>query len=175
MSEDHSHDITKRVKIYMAVGAALIIGTIITVFAANVHLGIILGIAVAIIIATVKGSLVAGYFMHLFSERKLIYGILALTAVFIVAMVGLILLTYGDQQGQHSGIFKVSPRHVQPHAAGGGHEATHPETAKPHAVEAEAVPQQPAHQEAAAPEEAQPSQPEPKQSTSEQPEAGHVP
>jgi cytochrome c oxidase subunit 4 len=128
MSEDHSHNITKRVKIYMAVGAALIIGTIITVAAANVHLGILLGITVAIIIATVKGSLVAGYFMHLFSERKLIYGILALTAVFIVAMVGLILLTYGDQQGQHPGIFNVAPRHVQPH-----HGARATETAQPEA------------------------------------------
>jgi cytochrome c oxidase subunit 4 len=160
MSEDHSHDITKRVKIYLAVGAALIIGTIITVAAANVHLGIILGIAVAIVIATVKGSLVAGYFMHLFSERKLIYGVLALTAVFIVVMIGLLLFSYGDQQGYHYGIFKVPQRHVQPHGAGGGHEAMHSETAKPHTVEAETAPL---------------SQPEPKQSTSEQPEAGHVP
>lgn len=175
MSEDHSHDITKRVKIYMAVGAALIIGTIITVLAANVHLGIILGIAVAIVIATVKGSLVAGYFMHLFSERRLIYGILALTAVFVVAMVGLILFTYGDQQGHHYGIFKVPQRHVQPHAAAGGHEATHPETAKPHAVEVEAAPQPPAHQEVAQPVQPETAQPEPAPAQSDKPEAGHVP
>jgi caa(3)-type oxidase subunit IV len=57
--------------------------------ASNVHLGIILGIIVASIIATVKGALVAGYFMHLFAERRLIYGVLALTAVFIVVMIGL--------------------------------------------------------------------------------------
>ena len=96
MSEDHSHNIAKHVKIYMAVGAALIAGTIITVMAASVKLGIILRITVAIIIATVKGTLVAGYFMHLFSERKLIYGVLALTAAFIVAMIGLLLFSYGD-------------------------------------------------------------------------------
>ena len=82
-----THDISKQVKIFLAVGAALIVGTIVTVFAAGVKLGIIVGITVAIIIATVKGSLVAGYFMHLFAERKLIYAVLGLTVVFIIAMV----------------------------------------------------------------------------------------
>src|SRR3989442_1511138 len=107
MSEDHSHDISKRVKIYMAVGIALIVGTIVTVCAANVKLGIILGITVAVIIATVKGTLVAGYFMHLFDERKLIYAVLALTAAFIVVMLGLFLFSFGDQQGTGGGVFNV--------------------------------------------------------------------
>jgi len=46
------------------------------------------GIIVALIIATVKGSLVAGYFMHLFSEKKLIYMVLALTAAVVVVLAG---------------------------------------------------------------------------------------
>jgi caa(3)-type oxidase subunit IV len=121
MSETHSHDISRRVLTYLAVGAALIIGTVITVLAAGVQLGILVGIAVAILIATVKGSLVAGYFMHLFDERKLIYGILALTGVFIIVMVGLILFSYGDQQGRHQGAFVVPQAHVQPHHAEGEH------------------------------------------------------
>ena len=116
-----SHDISKQVKIFMAVGAALIAGTIITVLVAGFKLGIIVGITVAIIIATVKGSLVAGYFMHLFAERRLIYGVLALTAVFIIVMVGLLLFSYGDQQGHHQGAFIVPQRHVPVHHAEGEH------------------------------------------------------
>ena len=115
------HDIPSQVKIYKTVGAALIVGTVITVMAANVHLGIILGIIVAIIIATIKGTLVAGYFMHLLNERRLIYGVLALTAVFIVVMIGLLLFAYGDQQGNHSGAFNVPQKFVEPHHAKGEH------------------------------------------------------
>lgn len=121
MSEDHSHDISKHVKVYMAVGIALIVGTVVTVLAANVKIGIILGITLAVIIATVKGALVAGYFMHLFHERKLIYAVLALTAAFIVAMIGLFLFCYGDQQGISGGVFNVPQRHVEVH-----HGAEHP-------------------------------------------------
>ena len=115
------HDIPSQVRIYKIVGAVLIVGTMITVMAANVHLGIILGIIVAIMIATIKGTLVAGYFMHLFAERRLIYGILALTAVFIVVMIGLLLFSYGDQQGHHSGAFNVPQKFVEPHHAEAEH------------------------------------------------------
>ncbi len=120
-----AHDIPSQIKIYKIVGAALILGTIITVMAANVHLGILLGIIVAIIIASVKGALVAGYFMHLFSERRLIYGVLALTAVFVVALIGLLLFSYGDQQGHHSGAFNVPQKFVEPHHGSAQPESEH--------------------------------------------------
>jgi caa(3)-type oxidase subunit IV len=120
-----SHDITRQVKIYRIVGAALIAGTIITVMASNFHLGIILGIIVALIIAAIKGTLVAGYFMHLFDERRLIYGVLALTTVFILVMIGLLLFTYSDQQGRHHGAFIVPQGHVQPHHEGSQTEGEH--------------------------------------------------
>jgi len=98
--------------------AALAIGTAITVFASNFRLGITLGIIVALIIATVKGSLVAGFFMHLVGERKLIYWVLTLTALFVAAMVGLIMFTHHDQQGRQQGIFAVPQQHVPVHSAG---------------------------------------------------------
>jgi len=115
MSAHTPEAMARQKKIYMTVGAVLLAGTIITVMAANVHLGIILGITVALIIAAVKGSLVAGYFMHLFSEKRMIYFILALTAVFAIAMLGLILFTYSDQQGVKPGIFDVPQQHARPH------------------------------------------------------------
>ena len=40
----------------------------------------------ALAVATIKGSLVAAFFMHLISERKLIYAVLVLTVFFFGVM-----------------------------------------------------------------------------------------
>ena len=111
---DHEH-VQSHVKTYIKVFIALAVGTIITVLVSNVHLGIVLGIIVALIIATVKGSLVAGFFMHLVAERKMIYWVLSLTALFVLVMVGLIMFTHHDQQGRDQGIFAVPQGHVPVH------------------------------------------------------------
>ena len=55
-----------------------------------------MAVAVALFIATVKGALVAGYFMHLVSEKKLIYAVLALTVVFFVVLLALPVVTHSD-------------------------------------------------------------------------------
>lgn len=93
-SGSHSHDdhdVSKDIKKYVLVFVALLIGTIITVAVAKVHFGsVAINIAVALFIASVKAFLVAGYFMHLISEKKMIYGILASTAFFVI---GLMFLT----------------------------------------------------------------------------------
>ena len=41
---------------------------------------------VALAIATLKGFLVAGFFMHLISEKKVVYGILSLTLIFFAVL-----------------------------------------------------------------------------------------
>ena len=116
MSAHGTEAVHKQTKIYKIVGAVLFAATVATVAAAMWHhLGVTLGIFVAVLIATFKGSLVAGYFMHLFTERKIIYGVLALTAFFFVVMIALILWTRGDQQGQQHGIFTAPPESGQPH------------------------------------------------------------
>ena len=51
---------------------------------------------VALFVATVKGSLVACYFMHLISEKKLIYAVLALTVAFFIALLALPVLTHSN-------------------------------------------------------------------------------
>lgn len=43
-------------------------------------------IIAALLIAAVKGSLVPCYFMHLISEKRLIYAVLALATVFFVVL-----------------------------------------------------------------------------------------
>ena len=115
MSDTHHADVQSHVKTYLAVFGALFVGTIVTVLASNIHLGIILGIIVALIIATVKGSLVAAFFMHLNAERKMIYWVIALTATFVVIMIGLIMFARGDQQGKQQGLFAVPQGHVVVH------------------------------------------------------------
>jgi len=82
-----AHDVGKEVRRYLLVFAALLVGTIVTVLASYIdfgHPGVNIG--VALFIAIVKASLVAGYFMHLIDERKLIYGVLSATAFFFIGL-----------------------------------------------------------------------------------------
>jgi cytochrome c oxidase subunit 4 len=88
MSDHHSaEEIHKSIRKYMLVFGALIVGTVVTVLASYIHFdNFAITVALALIIATVKAFLVAGYFMHLVSEKKLIYAILATTAFFFVGL-----------------------------------------------------------------------------------------
>ncbi len=52
-----------------------------------------LAICVAMVVATVKAGLVAGYFMHLITEQRVIIWLLALCAAFVVFLVFLPLST----------------------------------------------------------------------------------
>jgi cytochrome c oxidase subunit 4 len=86
-NHESAHDFQKHVKRYLFVFYALIVGTIVTVLASRVHLdSVALTIAIALFIAVVKGFLVAGYFMHLISEKKMIYGILLATVFFFAGL-----------------------------------------------------------------------------------------
>jgi len=81
-----THDIQKEVKKYLIVFAALLILTVVTVTASNLQFGVTLGIIVALIIASVKGYLVACNFMHLSSEKKVVYFVLILAVIFLMGM-----------------------------------------------------------------------------------------
>jgi cytochrome c oxidase subunit 4 len=101
MSTDHSVDIDKHVKIYITVFVALMVLTIVTVAISRLHLSVPMAVTVALLVATVKGALVACYFMHLISEKKLIYVVLIVTAVFFLALMALPVLTTNDGYGIH--------------------------------------------------------------------------
>ena len=81
-----AEEIKKHVKTYIAVFIALMVLTVATVLVSYLQLDTHKAIAVALAIATVKAGLVAAYFMHLVSERKLIYYVLVLTIVFFVVL-----------------------------------------------------------------------------------------
>ncbi len=87
MTESHSHDdVREQVRKYLFVFGALLVLTLVTVSVSYLRLSVVPAIIAAMIVASVKGSLVASYFMHLISERKFIYFVLALTAVFFIGL-----------------------------------------------------------------------------------------
>jgi cytochrome c oxidase subunit 4 len=91
----------QHVATYMKVGATLGVMTVITVLASYLPAPVWLGIVLALIIASIKGSLVAGFFMHLVGEHKTIHWALILTAVFWVVLMFLPLLGHSDTIGVH--------------------------------------------------------------------------
>jgi cytochrome c oxidase subunit 4 len=86
---------------YYVVFVALLCLTGITVAVSYLHLDRPLAITVALIIATVKAGLVAAVFMHLIDEKKVIYAVLLLTALFFALVLGLPSLTVFEH---HAGI-----------------------------------------------------------------------
>ena len=96
MTSDHAVDIDKHVRVYITVFVALMALTIVTVAVSRFHLAVPIAVTVALLVAVVKGSLVACYFMHLISEKKLIYAVLALTAVFFAVLMVLPVATVSD-------------------------------------------------------------------------------
>ena len=96
MTGDHAVDIDRHVRVYITVFVALMVLTIVTVAVSRFHLPVPIAVTVALLVAIIKGSLVACYFMHLISEKKLIYAVLALTVAFFIALLALPILTVHD-------------------------------------------------------------------------------
>jgi caa(3)-type oxidase subunit IV len=108
--------IRKSIRTYLMIGAALFVFTVITVAVNQIHLAVPLAITVALIIASMKGTMVAAVFMHLNHERKWIYGALILTVI------GFIILMTVPSFTVHDGI--GTPIHVEspaPAEHGSGH------------------------------------------------------
>ncbi len=110
-----SAEVQKSIRTYMMVGGMLLVFTAITVAASYLSLGVALGITVALLIATMKGSMVAAVFMHLSHEKKWIYGALILTIVGFLVLMTVPMFTVMDTIG--------TPIHVA--APAGEHPAGH--------------------------------------------------
>ncbi len=119
MDDKHAHDIKKHLKVYIGVFVALLVGTILTVAVSRVDLGHEGNITVALIIAILKAALVAGFFMHLVSEKKPIYTILVFTAFFFVGLMALTIWSMNDSPDltastQHAPAVHAAPAHHVP-------------------------------------------------------------
>ena len=97
MDSNSHEDIQHHVRRYLYVFWALIGGTIITVLASYIPFGSHeINIAVALVIASCKAFLVAAFFMHLISEKKMIYGMLAFTVFFVIGLMFLTISAFAD-------------------------------------------------------------------------------
>src|SRR5688500_9110127 len=90
---DHAADIDRHVRIYITVFVALMALTLVTVAVSYLDLSTPMAIAVALLIATVKGSLVACYFMPLISETQLLHAALPITTFTWTALLSLSICT----------------------------------------------------------------------------------
>lgn len=86
-------EMRKYIATYVSVFGVLLVLTVVTVAASRLHMAVPLAIAAAVAIAVLKGSLVAGFFMHLIGERSLIYATLIFTAILLAALLALPVLT----------------------------------------------------------------------------------
>ena len=90
--EHAAHDVAKHIRAYLMVGGTLLLFTGITVALSYINFGTQkANVAVAMLVATFKAGLVAAIFMHLSSEKRMIYRILIFTFFFVF---GLFWLTY---------------------------------------------------------------------------------
>ena len=87
--DDHNSPerIKKEIRVYLIVFGALAVLTALTVYACyGLKMPPHIAIGIALVIACTKGFLVAGFFMHLLSEKKLIYSVLGLTVFFFAVL-----------------------------------------------------------------------------------------
>ncbi len=96
ISESEAARVKSHLRVYVMVFIALGVLTVVTVALSYLELPTAIAITVAMVVATVKASLVAGYFMHLLSEEKVIIWLLVLCAAFLVF---LFVLPLGTETG----------------------------------------------------------------------------
>ena len=91
-AKDMAHHIThyRNIFIYLLIGTALTV--IASYFEFNVDDSMAGAVFVGLTIATIKGYLVAANFMHLNSEKSIIYWILILTVFFLILLLFIPLL-----------------------------------------------------------------------------------
>ena len=99
MSGNDQAHIEEHIKVYLTVFGALAVLTILTVSASYLEVSNTEAIFLALTIATIKASLVAGYFKHLITEKQTIVWILILTFFFFLVLMFFPFITATDQTG----------------------------------------------------------------------------
>ena len=94
---DQMEDIQHHVKVYINVFIALAILTVVTVAVSFLDVSFIEAFFIAITVATIKGSLVLSYFMHLLEEKPAVIWILVTTMVTFLILMFIPLISLTDQ------------------------------------------------------------------------------
>ena len=93
MNETEIQEFKQHIRKYMLVFVALGVLTVVTVAISYLDVSVGFAIFLAMVVASVKAGLVAGSFMHLASEEKVIHWLLILSAAFLVFLFVLPLVT----------------------------------------------------------------------------------
>jgi len=110
--ESHSHHHILPLKVYINVGLALLVLTVVTVAAAQIDLGP-MNVVLAMLIAGSKAMLVALYFMHLKYDNKLFLAIFVGGILFLVLFI--VFTMFDTERRGDIEAFKADP--IQPAAA----------------------------------------------------------
>ena len=87
-------DIQKEIKKHIVIYILLLVLTVLNFSLSRMHLSAVQTLIGVLSIALLQGSLVAGYFMHLISEKKFIHFVLILTIIFFAALLSLPILQF---------------------------------------------------------------------------------
>lgn len=79
-------EIRHHVRNYVIVFAALALLTILTVYVSYLRLPLLAALVTALLVASVKGSLVGAFFMHLAGEKRIIFVLLLFTILFFIVL-----------------------------------------------------------------------------------------
>ena len=92
-----AHSTSSPLKMYLAVFFALLAGTVLTVFAATLDLGKY-NAAVALAIASIKATLVALFFMHVWHASEKLTKLVVIAALFfLLLLLGLTMSDYATR------------------------------------------------------------------------------
>ena len=97
MSAETKEDIQHHIEIYVKVFIALAILTLVTVAVSYLKVSFIEAFFIAMLVASIKGSLVLGFFMHLITEKQMIIWILVATVVSLLILMFIPLISLTDQ------------------------------------------------------------------------------
>jgi cytochrome c oxidase subunit 4 len=99
--DDHGLAHVASVKVLLGTGTALLFLTIVTVAATKVDFGPSINLAIAMLIAVIKATLVVLFFMHL-KYDKLFHSVVFISAILAAALfVGFTLMDSGQYQGSN--------------------------------------------------------------------------
>ena len=97
MATESKESIEHHIQTYIRVFIALGVLTVITVAVSYLNVSFIEAFFIAMTVATIKGSLVLGYFMHLITERQMIIWILVATVTTFIILMFIPLRSLTDQ------------------------------------------------------------------------------
>ena len=102
MSAETPEEIKKHVTTYMVILGTLLLLTLMTVAVSYMSVSVIMAIVLAVSIASLKSSLVAGFFMHLLGEKGVIYWVLFLCVILFLPLILVPVLSHVDSAGEQT-------------------------------------------------------------------------